>query len=316
MNHIKVTLLPSGLALLIWCLSLFLSTNVSAQLTPDRIDASNTIDNVNVQRDPVRLIDNVWWVGHSQVGAFLITTPDGHVLVDTTHPHDVHWVVENIVKAGFKLADIKYIINTHPHGEHIGGLAAMRRLIPEAKSITSEATAYDLATGGIHDYRYVYGTDDEVLVEQFEPVTVDGHIADGGKLTLGNITLTAHLTPGHMKGVTTWSFPVRDKGKEYTAVIMGGMSAPGPDDGPLIGNEIYPETAEDFHKSFEYLKGLKCDVYLYVRAPTIELNEKLARLKGGGNRVNPFVDPEGCQQFVSFYEARFQKRLEEEKAGK
>jgi metallo-beta-lactamase class B len=228
----------------------------------------------------------------------------------------VHWVVENIIKAGFKLADIKYIINTHPHGEHIGGLAAISRLIPEAKIITSEATAYDLATGGIHDYRYVYGTDDAILVEQFEPVTVDGHIADGGKLTLGNVTLTAHLTPGHMKGVTTWSFPVRDKGKEYNAVIMGGMPAPGPDDGPLIGNEMYTEVAEDFQKSFDNLKGLKCDVYLYVRAPTIELNEKLARLKDGGNRVNPFVDPEGCQQFVSFYEARFLKRLEEEKAEK
>jgi len=300
----------------IWIISLMLSPNLSAQLTPDRIDASNQIDNTNFQIEPFRIIDNIWWVGHSQVGSFLITTSEGLILLDTTSTEDAHWVVENIVKAGFKLGDIKYILNTHPHAEHMGGTAAFQKLLPHAKVITSRATAKDMATGGINDYRYVFENEGMNLQERFEPVKVDGIIDHLGELKLGDVTMVAHQTPGHTLGTTTWTMKVTDKGKEYEVVVMGGMSAPGHDSGPLHNNELYPNIIEDFQTSFQHLKELKCDVYLYVRGASIELDKKLALLQKGGNRVNPFVDPAGCRNYIDFYEARFQKQLDEEKAEK
>jgi metallo-beta-lactamase class B len=299
----------------ILCLTLLMviSVNVPAQLTMDRIDPSNRPDNVNHRRDPVRLIDNIWWVGHSQVGSYLITTPDGHILFDTTSTEEVSWVVENIVKAGFHLDDIKYIINSHPHEEHIGGLAALQRLLPHARIITSRETADVLATGGKSDFRNIFDTEGARF---FEPVKVDDTIDHQEILSLGGTTLTAHLTPGHTTGTTTWSLKVTDKGKRYDAVIMGGVSASGMVRAPLFGNELYPDIKEDFEESFRYLKSMNCDIYLEARSISIKLDEKLAKIKTGNYDVSPFVDPAECANYIEFYEKRFLKQVADESAAK
>jgi metallo-beta-lactamase class B len=278
--------------------------NVSAQVSTELGIGVGSPDNDNSPRDPDRLIDNIWWVGHTKVGAFLISTPEGHFLMDTTSAEDVHDVIENIVKAGFHLKDIKYIINTHAHGEHISGLAAVKRLLPQAKIITTRETAEQLATG-----------DAEPMGEpKYEPVKVDGHIADNEKLVLGGVTLVAHHTPGHARGTTTWSMKVKEKGKDYNVLFMGGMGTPN-DEGEagLLNNEIYPEILSDFEKSFKLLRSLPCDVFMTYRALSINLDAKVAKMKQGGNQVNPFVDPKSCQAYIDLYENRFTKQLAEEK---
>ena len=289
-------------------ISLLLSGDVSAQLTMDRIDPSNRPDNDNHRRDPVRLIDNIWWVGHSEVGSFLIVTPEGHILLDTTSTAEVNWMVENVVKAG--LSDIKYIINSHPHEEHIGGLAALQKLLPDAKIITSKATADILATGGKSDFRNIaYGEEARL----FEPVKVDGIIGHQETLTLGGVTLTAHLTPGHTTGTTTWSMKVNDNGRTYDAVFMGGVSSSGIERAPLLNNELYPEILTDFEQSFKYLRSMSCDIYFEARAISINLNEKLAKRESGENQVSPFVNAQDCKKYREFYEARLNKQLADEK---
>ena len=291
-------------------ISLLLSGDVSAQLTMDRIDPSNRPDNDNHRRDPVRLIDNIWWVGHSEVGSFLIVTPEGHILLDTTSTAEVNWMVENVVKAGFHLSDIKYIINSHPHEEHIGGLAALQKLLPDAKIITSKATADILATGGKSDFRNIaYGEEARL----FEPVKVDGIIGHQETLTLGGVTLTAHLTPGHTTGTTTWSMKVNDNGRTYDAVFMGGVSSSGIERAPLLNNELYPEILTDFEQSFKYLRSMSCDIYFEARAISINLNEKLAKRESGVNQVSPFVNAQDCKKYLEFYEARLNKQLADEK---
>ena len=291
-------------------ISLLLSGDVSAQLTMDRIDPSNRPDNDNHRRDPVRLIDNIWWVGHSEVGSFLIVTPEGHILLDTTSTAEVNWMVENVVKAGFHLSDIKYIINSHPHEEHIGGLAALQKLLPDAKIITSKATADILATGGKSDFRNIaYGEEARL----FEPVKVDGIIGHQETLTLGGVTLTAHLTPGHTTGTTTWSMKVNDNGRTYDAVFMGGVSSSGIERAPLLNNELYPEILTDFEQSFKYLRSMSCDIYFEARAISINLNEKLAKRESGENQVSPFVNAQDCKKYLEFYEARLNKQLADEK---
>ncbi len=291
---------------LFWALLLTSSVSMyaSAQVSTDLGIGVGSPDNNNEPRDPDHLIDNIWWVGHTKVGAFLITTPEGHILMDTTSAEEVHDVVENIVKAGFHLRDIRYIINTHAHGEHISGLATIKRLLPQAKIITSKDTAAILASGDSRETRS----------EQFEAVKVDGYIGDKEALKLGGVTLLAHLTPGHAKGVTTWTMQVTDKGKPYDVVFMGGMGTPTDEaDGTLLNNEMYPEILADFENSFKRLRSLPCDVFMTYRALSIDLDGKLARMKQDSNAANPFIDPKSCQAYIDLYEGRFTKQLAAEK---
>ena len=152
-----------------------LTMNVTAQVSTELGIGVGSPDNDNSPRDPDHLIGNIWWVGHTKVGSFLISTPEGHFLMDTTSTEEAHDVIENIVKAGFHLRDIRYIINTHAHAEHIGGLAAFKRLLPHARIITTQETAEQLASGD----------SDPMGNQSYEPVEVDGVIADNESLTLG-----------------------------------------------------------------------------------------------------------------------------------
>lgn len=294
-------------------LALTLSPMARAQLTQERIDSTNRVDNTNqTRREAVHIIDNIWWVGHSAVGAFLITSPEGHILIDTTSTELASWTVESIVNAGFALEDIRYLLNTHPHEEHMGGIALFRKLLPHATLLASKESAEVMATGGKTDFRYIAERDETDL---FEPFVVDELIYHGDEVRLGDITVVAHLTPGHTEGTTTWTTTVNENGRDYDVVIFGGMSASGADRAPLIGNQLYPEIAEDFERSFEYLRGLECDVYLYPRAATIGLDEKLKKRAASADVGNPFVDPEGCQHYIDFYEERYLKQLNEERAN-
>ena len=295
-------------------LALAFSPMAYGQLTTDRIDSTNRADNADqTRRAPIRIIDNIWWVGHSEVGAILITSPDGHVLIDTTSTELAPWTVESIVNAGFRLEDIRYILNTHPHEEHMGGIPLFRKLVPHAMLLATKETAEVMATGGKTDFRYIMERDDTDL---FEPFLVDGLINHLDEIKIGNTTVVAHLTPGHTEGTTTWTTTATENGRDYEVVIYGGMSASGADRAPLIGNPYYPEIADDFQSSFDYLRDLDCDVYLYPRATSIELDEKLQQRERSGKGKNPFIDPEGCQHYINFYEQRFQKQLDEEKAAR
>ena len=294
-------------------LALALSPNASAQLTQERIDSTIRVNNANqTRREAVRIIDNIWWVGHSAVGAILITSSDGHILIDTTSTELAPWTVESIINAGFELDDIRYLLNTHPHEEHMGGMPLFRKLLPHATLLASKESADVMATGGKTDFRYIAERDETDL---FEPFVVDGLIRHGDEIRVGDASVVAHLTPGHTEGTTTWTTTASENGRNYDVVIYGGMSASGTDRAPLIGNELYPEIAEDFARSFEYLRGLNCDVYLYPRAATIELDAKLKKRSESGYRGNPFVDPEGCRHYIEFYEERYLKQLNEEKAN-
>ncbi|MEJ2171335.1 MAG: subclass B3 metallo-beta-lactamase [Woeseiaceae bacterium] len=295
-------------------LALAFSPAALAQLTADRIDSTNRADNADqTRRMPTRIIDNVWWVGHSEVGAILITSPDGHILIDTTSTELAPWTVESIVNAGFQLEDIRYILNTHPHEEHMGGTAMFRKLVPHAKLLASKETADVMATGGLTDFRYMSEGDETDL---FEPIIADGLIRHLDEVRVGDIVVVAHLTPGHTEGTTTWTTTVTENGRDYEVVIYGGMSASGADRGRLIDNEDYPGIAEDFQRSFDYLRTLQCDVYLYPRATSIELDEKMRQRERSADGPNPFIDPEGCQHYINFYEQRYLKQLEEEQAAR
>ncbi|MEO5895539.1 MAG: subclass B3 metallo-beta-lactamase [Vicinamibacterales bacterium] len=280
---------------------------VSLCAVPPALAQTPPVDNNNVKREPFRMIGNIYWVGHSQVGSFLVKTPAGLILIDSTSTKDWPWVRENIEKLGFIVKDVKILLNLHTHEEHMGGMARMKELTG-AKLIVSEASAAEMAVGGRTDFR-------EDGSQQYTPVKADQTVRDGERITLGGLTLTAHLTPGHSRGATTWTMDVEDGGKTYHTVFISGMSPAGIERATLLNNKKYPNIKEDFELAFTRLKSLPCDVWLYPRAPTIKLDEKQARLNKG-EKPNPFVDPKGCQAYIAEYEKRFHDQLKQETGGR
>ena len=280
---------------------LFLAgTSLPAQTIPP------PADNYNEKKEPFRMIGNIYWVGHTQIGAFLITTPEGHILIDTTSTEQSHWVRENIEKLGYSMKDIKIILNSHAHEEHMGGFAMFQELTG-AKIIAAKLAADEMAVGGRTDFR-------EDGSQQYTPVKADETIDDGETVQFGGVTLTVHLTPGHTKGCTTWTMELEEDGKKYNVVFFCGMATAGVDRAPLLNNPKYPNIVEDYQNSFRLLKTLPCDVFLYPRATTIKLHEKQRRLNQG-EKPNPFVDPAGCRGYIEEYETLFSDLLAEQRAA-
>lgn len=260
-------------------------------------------DNANTPRDPVRLVGNIYWVGHSQVGAFLIRTPAGAILIDSTSAEYWPGVRANIEALGLSLRDVKVMLNLHTHDEHMGGFARMKALTG-ATVILSQAAAEEVATGGRTDFR-------EDGRQQYEPFTADRVIRDGETVSLGGTTLTAHLTPGHTTGCTTYTTTVEEDGRRVPVVFMCGFATPGIDRSWLLDNPKYPDVARDYQRSFARIRSLPCEAWFYPRATTILLNEKLAARAAGAAR-NPFIDPEGCQWYIDQYEHEFADQLSQQ----
>ena len=286
--------------------AILLSTaNVPAQNAPQGQTLPPRADNRNEKKEPFRMIGNIYWVGHSQVGSFLIKTSQGAILIDSTSTEQAPWVLKNVKKLGLNPKDVKIMLNLHPHAEHMAGFPMMKEATG-AKIIVSKQTAEQMAVGGRNDFR-------EDGSEQYKPFKADQTVDDGGKVTLGETTLVAHITNGHARGCTTYTTTVEEDGKKYNVVFFCGVTPSGIDRVPLFNNAKYPNVVEDFEHTFKVLKSLPCDVFFYVRATTIHLDEKEKKLKAGV-KPNPFIDPQGCKDYIAENEGLYRKLLAEQKA--
>ncbi|HZW32997.1 MAG TPA: subclass B3 metallo-beta-lactamase [Isosphaeraceae bacterium] len=256
--------------------------------------------------EPFRLIGNVYYVGASDVSSFLITTPEGHILIDSGFAATVPLIRDGVRKLGFRFEDIRILLNSHAHVDHAGGHALLKRLTG-ARIVMSAADARLLAQGGRGDFLPV---SEEVLA--YEPAQADRIIGDGDHVTLGGVTLTAHLTPGHTQGCTTWTMVVEEAGKNHDVVFYGSTTLlPGV---RLVGNPKYPGMAEDFARTFRVLKALPCDVFLGPHGSQFGLREKARRL-AAGEKPNPFIDPAGYRAFLAQSEQVVAQRMERERRG-
>lgn len=272
-------------------LSLFLPTTANPQADP-------TARSWNQPVKPYRIIGNIWYVGASGVTSFLITTSKGHVLLDSGLPETVPQIKQNIAQLGFKLNDVKILLNSHAHYDHAGGLAELKELTG-AKLMATEADAALLARGGNDDFQW----GDQYA---YKPVKVDRVLRNGDHVELGEVRLTALLTPGHTKGSTTWTMKVDEEGKQYDVVFSTSVSTPGY---TLVNNAKYPQIVDDYRRTFQILKSLPCDVFLGPHAEFFSMKEKMARMEQG-TKPNPFIDPAGFREYVANGEREFQKTLE------
>ncbi len=254
---------------------------------------------------PFRILGNLYYVGASDVTAFLITTPKGHILLDSGFAETVPQIARNVKKLGFDLRDVVFLLNSHAHIDHAGGLAQLKKKSPQARLVASEEDAALLARGGKGDFRF--GDD-----LPYEAVQADRILRDGEQVTVGNVSLTARLTPGHTKGCTTWTMVVVDGGRRYDVVFVCSTTVnPGT---ALVGNPKYPRIAEDYQRTFQTLKSLSADVFLAPHGSFFDLTDKAKRL-AAGERPNPFIDPRGYRAFLERTEKAFREQWEREKGA-
>lgn len=269
--------------------AVFVSGAASAQ------DAANWATPVK----PFKIGENLYYVGASDLAAYLFVSKAGLIVLDGGDASTGRQVVANIRTLGFDPAQVKILLNTHQHFDHAAGLAEIKSAAPGLKLYASAADGPVIAAGGRGD-PFLKG-------ERFyyEPVKVDGVLRDGQRVSLGGWTLTAHVTGGHTKGCTTWTFPVTVAGKLRQALVHCSSSVlPGY---KLGKSETYPGITADFENSFATWKSLPCEVFLGSHGQFVGLEAKRKTLEAG--KLDAFVDPEGCKAFYVRAKAAFRAEL-------
>jgi metallo-beta-lactamase class B len=251
---------------------------------------------------PFRIAGNLYYVGAIEITSYLITTPEGHFLLDGGFVETAPQIEHNIAQVGFKLTDVKFLLNSHAHYDHAGGLAELKK-VTGAKFLASEGDAPLLRNGGHGDFRF-----GDTLT--FPPIAPDQIVHDGEAIRLGNQMVVAHLTPGHTKGCTTWTTKIRAGDKVYDIVFVGSQSAL---DYKFVGQESYPGITTDFERSFALLNHLPCDIFLASHGSFFHFVEKQQRLLHGD--ANAFIDPNGYKAYLRESEQEFRNKLAQQKAA-
>ena len=248
---------------------------------------------------PFKIGEGLYYVGATDWTSYLIVTKDGLIVIDGGDAAVGKQVVANIRTLGFDPANVKILLNTHEHFDHAAGLAEIKKAAPRAKLYASAADGAIIAAGGRGD-PFLKG-------ERFyyEPVKPDVILKDGDKVRLGGWTLTAHITPGHTPGCTTWTFPVTVAGKVRQALDHCSSSVlPGY---KLGKTETYPGQTADYERSFRVWKSLPCEVFIASHGGFYGMKAKKAALDAG--KADAFVDPAGCKAFYEKAEATFRAEL-------
>jgi metallo-beta-lactamase class B len=267
---------------------------LSAQASPDWMEPF----------PPFHIVGNVYYVGSRGLASYLITTPQGNVLINSSLESSPPLIRASIEKLGFKMSDVKILLISHAHADHDAGSAEIKRLTG-AQYMVMQGDVPVVESGGKDDFQY--GDDPRNV---YKPVKVDRVLHDGDQVKLGGAVLTAHLTPGHTKGCTTWTLKATEGGKTYDVVIVG---SPNVNNGyKLENNAKYPRIATDYEQTFRVLKALPCDVFLGAHGNYYGMEAKYARMKEAG--PNPFVDPDGYKTYVAEREQAFRKELAKQKA--
>jgi metallo-beta-lactamase class B len=253
--------------------------------------------------EPFRIVGNIHYVGAANIASYLITTPQGHILIDTgmTEMHDV--IRNNVAKLGFKIADIRIMLSSHAHFDHIAGHAAMKKLTG-AQVMAMQGDAEALESGKDNSALGAIG---------WEPVKVDRVLKHGDTVSLGGVNLRAVHTAGHTQGATTWVTTVEDRGRRYVVAFLGGTT---PNGGvPLLNNPRHKAVIEDTQRTFARLKAEPVpDIYL-VGHPQAMLAGKVEAIKAGVT-PHPLLNGAAWTKQIVDGEAGFQKRVAEERGSR
>ena len=247
-----------------------------------------TPEDQTVQFPPHKIIGNLYYVGTRTLGSFLIVTPQGNILINSTYERNVPTIQKSVEQLGFKFADIKILLGTHAHNDHQEGDALVKQLTrAQTMAMAADVPALQAMKPGGKEH------------------PIDKTLHDGETVTLGGTTLTAHLTAGHTHGCTTWTMKAQEGGKMYDVVIGCSLRPPA---------TLTPEVIAEFNHTFPVVRSLPCDVPLGDHPAQYNMQEKYSKLQKGA--PNPFIDRAGCRNEVDIEEAMFHALLgEQQKAG-
>lgn len=255
---------------------------------------------------PFRVVGNLYYVGTYDLAVYLITTPQGHMLINTGVNDSASVIKANVEKIGFRFADIKLLLATHGHWDHVGAFADIKRMTG-APLLLHEADAGLVESGGSEDYRYPQGRG-----TTYEPVKVDRRLHEGDKVRLGGTELTVFHHPGHTKGSATFSFTVQDGGRDYNVIIVNmGSINPGV---TVSGMPGFPGITDAYASTLTRQKQMQPDIWVASHAGQFNMHQKYK--PGDPYDPNRFVDPNGFGAKIQFYEKLFQAALQREREAK
>jgi len=257
--------------------------------TPRSILARNmgTPEDQTTQFPPHKIIGNLYYVGTKTLSSFLIVTPQGNILINSTYERNVPTIQKSVEQLGFKFSDIKLLLGTHAHGDHQEGDALVKQLTnAQVMAMAQDVPALEAIKPGGKTH------------------PIDHMLHDGEMVTLGGTTLTAHLTPGHTRGCTTWTMKTEDGGKAYNVVIGCSLRPPA---------TLTPDVITEFNRTFPLVRSLPCDVPLGDHPAQYNMMEKYAKLQQGA--ANPFIDRAGCRNEADVEQAMFRALLAEQQKG-
>jgi metallo-beta-lactamase class B len=255
---------------------------------------------------PFRIAGNLYYVGSEDLASYLIVTPKGNILINSSLEASVPLIKSSVEALGFKFSDTRILLISHAHFDHCAGSAKVKKLTG-ARYFVMDADVPVVESGGKADFQY--GADPTM---QFPPAKVDRVLHDGDTVRLGGVVLTAHKTAGHTKGTTTWTLDEIESGRTLHVVIVGSPNVnPGY---KLVGNKVYPQIADDYKHGFQVLKALPCDVFLGAHGSYYGLVQKYARWKRGDH--DAFIDPSGYKSYIADREHAFEAELTRQTAGK
>jgi len=255
---------------------------------------------------PFRIAGNLYYVGSGDLASYLVATPQGLVLINSSLEASVPLIRKSVEDLGFHFSDIRILLISHAHNDHCAGSAQIIKL-SGAKYYVMDGDVPVVESGGKTDFQY--GAE---AFMRYPPVHVDRILHDGSEVRLGGTVLTAHLTPGHTQGTTTWTIDENEGGRLLHVVIVG---SPNVNDGyKLVDNEAYPQIAADYRRGFAVLEKLPCDIFLGAHGGYFGLTEKYARWKAGDH--DAFIDAAGYKAYITDREKAFEAELERQSASK
>ena len=256
---------------------------------------------------PFRIYGNTYYVGTRGLTAILVASPHGLVLIDGTLPQNVKQIEANIQALGFRITDVKVILNTHAHFDHAGAIAELAR-DSGARVEASSAGAKALMLGGKDPADPQYGE-----ASSFAPVTNVTAVADNGVVQVGDVAITAHYTPGHTPGATTWTWRSCEAGRCMNVVYADSLGAYAAD-GYRFGDPAHPERLEDYRRSIETIASLPCDILLSPHPDQSDLLERVAK-RDAGTKPDPVIDGHACRAYAQEGREKLEARLAKEKTA-
>jgi metallo-beta-lactamase class B len=245
---------------------------------------------------PFRIAGNVYYVGTQGLAAYLIVSKQGAILLDGTTAENAPLIERNIAAVGVPLHAVKRLISDHAHWDHVGALAQIKR-DTGAEFVASAGDTWALEHGRVRG-------DTDYTPKPFAPIKVNRVVRDGETIQLGEVTLTAHLTPGHTPGCTSWSTTVQQQGRLLNVLFLCSITVAG---NILVGNHAYPAIASDYRATFRKLETMKADIVLPSHPDIADVLEREARREAG--ETDAFIDPQLLQALVAHFRAAFETAL-------